>query len=295
MMSSLTETRPDTAAHRVSSPPRAPTAVLSWRFIAVAYVGAFALITAVNLGYRVFRDIKIAIYVNSAHLITPTLIGAGLFFVVTTLALLATGKLHPNDLGWKRSTLARGLALTVGLWIAFQLVELAAALATGAAPRLSPDATAAGWATAVGTLLGLLLGLAPGEETFFRGFLLPALRAKFAHMKTTSAVVVAILVSQLLFALYHLPNLVMGNGGKVGTTAPEIAVALGLDFLIGVVFAGLYLRTGNLFLVIGIHALQDAGTSVVATPIDPALVIFTLAVVLLLATFIPTRRRGALT
>ena len=47
-----------------------------------------------------------------------------------------------------------------------------------------------------------------------------------AGLTATIAVVLAILVSQSLFALYHLPNLVMGNGGKVGTTTGEIAVAL---------------------------------------------------------------------
>jgi len=266
--------------------------VVSWRFIVLAVVGAFALITAVNISYRVFRDAKVAIYVNSDHLITPTLIGGGLFFLVTLVGLVTIGKLRPRDLGWQRSKVGAGLVATVGVWAAFQLIELAAALASGATPQLSSAWTAAGWATAVGTFLGLILGIAPGEETFFRGFLLPQVRMKFAHIKTTSAVVLAVLVSQLLFALYHLPNLVMGNGGKVGTTAADIAVQLGIDFLTGVVYAALYLRTGNLFLVIGIHALQDASTSLVATPINPALVILTLATVLLLATSIPARRGG---
>jgi membrane protease YdiL (CAAX protease family) len=136
----------------------------------------------------------------------------------------------------------------------------------------------------------MVMALAPAEETFFRGFLLPQLRIKFAHLNTPAAV--AIVASQLLFALYHLPNLVMGNSGHVGTAPTEIAVQLGLDFLIGVVYAALYLLTRNLFLVIGIHALQNAGTSLVATPIDPHLVMFALAVVLLLLTFRRVRESG---
>jgi uncharacterized protein len=102
----------------------------------------------------------------------------------------------------------------------------------------------------------------------------------------------AVVTSQLLFALYHLPNLVVGNSGQVGTSPTEIAVQLGLDFCIGVVYAALYLLTGNLFLVIGIHALQNAGTSLVATPIDPHLVMFALAVVLLLLGLHRVRESG---
>jgi CAAX protease family protein len=109
-------------------------------------------------------------------------------------------------------------------------------------------------------------------------------------MPASAATALAIAVSQLLFALYHLPNLVLGNSGKVGTAPADIAVQLGLDLVFGVVFAALYLRTGNLFLVIGIHTLQDAGASLVAAPINPSLVIVILAVILLLATFIPIHR-----
>jgi hypothetical protein len=59
------------------------------------------------------------------------------------------------------------------------------------------------------------------------------------------------------------------------------------DFVCGVVFAGLYPRTGNPFLVIGIHALQNAGATVVAPSIDPSTLIFLLAVIVLLAGLVP--------
>ncbi len=282
----------ETDTHCLSGPPRSPIGDVSWRFITLATGGVFALITALNASILAFHDFYVTVYVTSAHLVTPTLIIAGVFFAVVMIGLVAIGKLRPRDLGWRRSTVGRGLTLVAGVWIAMQLVELVAALATGPGPRLSTDWTAAGAATAVGGLLGLALGIAPGEETFFRGFLVPQLRMKFSHMKATRAVTVAILASQLIFALYHLPNLVMGISGEVGTSPTDIMAQLGLDFLIGVVFAALYLRTGNLLLVVGIHALQDAGTSLVATPIDPSLVIFTLAVILLLATFAPAHKGG---
>ncbi|MCU7730852.1 helix-turn-helix domain-containing protein [Actinoplanes sp. KI2] len=88
----------------------------------------------------------------------------------------------------------------------------------------------------------------------------------------------ALVVSQSMFALYHLPGEVLGGSSGAGMGWPDIGLDLGRLFAIGMVFAALYLRTGNLFLVIGIHALQDAGTTIVAAPVDPGLAMLRAAV-----------------
>ena len=111
---------------------------------------------------------------------------------------------------------------------------------------------------------------------------------KWKRLNPVVAVGAAIAASQAVFALYHLPNLVLGVSGRAGTGFSEVATQLALDFAIGIVFAAIYLRTGNLFLVMGIHALQNARTSLVATPVDPSLVIFALAIIVVLATFTPS-------
>jgi membrane protease YdiL (CAAX protease family) len=168
-----------------------------------------------------------------------------------------------------------------------QVVEIVLTVADGDQPRLSAFWSSAGWATAVGVLAGYALGVAPAEETFFRGLLLPQLRLKFSRLAPRAAVAGALVVSQLMFALYHLPSQVLGGSSGVGMAPLDIVIDLGRLFVIGLLYAALYLRTGNLFLVIGIHALEDAGITVVAAPIDPALVILAVAAVTLLATFLP--------
>ena len=76
-MDTLVTTRPDTDTPGLGGPPRTPARAVSWRFITLATVGAFALITAVNVSVRVFHDFYVTVYRSSAHVITPTLIASG--------------------------------------------------------------------------------------------------------------------------------------------------------------------------------------------------------------------------
>jgi uncharacterized protein len=208
--------------------------------------------------------------------------------VLVLWLLTGAARLRPFEFGWERPRIRPGLVTACGIWFAGQLVELVATVADGGAPRLSEEWSDDGWATTVGVLLAQLLGIAPAEETFFRGFLLVQLIAKFARLSPMFAVGVAVVLSQLAFALFHVPNLVLGDSADIGPTPSAIAVQLSLFFVVGVVFGLLYLRTRNLFLVIGVHALQNAGTSVVGPPIDPAQVVLGLSVVVLLLTFVPS-------
>lgn len=264
-----------------------PVKASPWRFIAVVTALVFGVIVAVNKTVFEEHDLVVAIYNAGGHLVTPTLVGAGFLGIVVLCSLTIFGKLSLRDIGWKWEMLIPGVAATVTLWIAMQLVEAIANFVANGQFQVSPSWAASGFATVVGVLIGQVFGTAVAEETFFRGFLLPQLRQKFTRMNAAVGIGLAIAISQLAFAFFHLPNLVLGVSGKVGTGFFDIASQLALDFGIGIVFAAVYMRTGNLFLVMGIHALQNAGTSVVATPIDPALVMLILAVVAFAATFAP--------
>jgi hypothetical protein len=252
-------------------------------------VGLFVLTLALNLIFSVGRGFYLPIYNASHHLVTPTLIGAGTLGVVVVAVLVIFGKLPLHDFGWIRTKLVPGLTATVVLWIVMQLIEVLTAIATKGRLQLSPTLTSAEWTTVVGVLIGQALGTAPAEETWFRGFLLPQLRIRLGQLSPALALGLAIVASQALFALYHLPNLLLGNSRVVGTSALDVTSQLGIDFAVGVLFAGIYIRTGNLFLLMGIHALLNAGTSVVATPIDPVPVLLGLAVLVLTLTFVLPR------
>lgn len=260
---------------------------MPWKFILLASALVFGVIAAANKTVSEEHELLTAIYNGTSHLVTPTLLQAGFFSIFVLAILLLGGKLSLRDIGWKLEYLVPGLAATAALWIVMQLVEVIANVALNGQFQFSSSWSALAVATAVGVLAGQCFGTAVSEETFFRGFLLPQLRLKFNRMNTAVALGLAIIASQLAFSLYHLPNLILGVSGDVGTGFSDIAVQLVIDFAIGVVFAAVYLRTGNLFLVMGIHALQNAGTSVVATPIDPSQVMLTLAIIVFLATFAP--------
>jgi uncharacterized protein len=263
----------------------------SWRFVLLSIFVVFGLVTEINHTFHDEGEFFTGVLNATGQLVTPTLLGAGLLAIVIVGGLIVLGHLSFRDLGWKRENFVPGIAAAAVLWIVMQLVEVIADFAINGQFRLSPAWSGMGAGAMIGVLVGQSLGTAPAEETFFRGFLLPQLRVKFNRMKTGVAIGLAIVVSQLVFSLYHVPNLLLGNSGRVGTGSGDIATQLVLDLFIGVVFAALYIRTGNLFLVMGIHALQNAGTSLVATPIDPALVMFALAISVVLGTFAPAVAR----
>lgn len=265
----------------------------SWLFITVATAVVVGLVLEINKSVHDERAFFNSVFRASGGLLNPTLLSVGLTVIIVG-GLLYFGKLSFRDFGWKRENLAPAIVATLAVWAAMEFIEVIANIAINGDFRLSASWGEAGAGAVFGVLIAQAVGIAPAEETFFRGFLLPQLRLKFAGMSAAVAIGLAIVVSQLIFSLHHLPNLILGVSGQVGTGFGDIVTQLGIDFLIGVLFAGIYIRTGNLFLVMGIHALLNSGTSVVATPIDPAQVILVLGVMVFLGTLVPaiSRRIG---
>jgi membrane protease YdiL (CAAX protease family) len=93
-------------------------------------------------------------------------------------------------------------------------------------------------ALAIAGYIGITCLLAPlAEETFFRGFLFPMLRARFG-------VPAGVIATGLLFSLVHAS----------GSPAEALIVL----FVLGAGLCLLYLRTGSLLPCIGLHALNNA-------------------------------------
>jgi membrane protease YdiL (CAAX protease family) len=263
----------------------------SWRFLVLATAVVLAVVTALNISFHAGRGFYATVYAGTGHLVRPALL-AGLTLLAVIFIAARSAGLRPSDLGWRWSRVNGAVAATAVLFGAMQVIQLVVTVANGDQPHLSPSWRGAGLATAMGALVAYALGIAPCEETFFRGLLLPQLRLKFSGLAPAMAIGAAMVVSQLAFALYHVPGDLLGGSSGAGMAWPDLVVDLGRLFAIGMVFAALYLRTGNLFLVIGIHALQDAGTTIVAAPVDPGLVMLGLATLALVATFVPAVARA---
>lgn len=88
------------------------------------------------------------------------------------------------------------------------------------------------------------------EELFFRALLLPFVRER---IKGKLAAGWTTLVTAAAFALTHLFNLLFG--ADVGGTFLQV----GYTFLLGCMFAVLFMETENIWLCVGVHFVFDAG------------------------------------
>jgi len=124
----------------------------------------------------------------------------------------------------------------------------------------TPTTVARTWTTrgVQGTLIWaavMFLGAALYEEIAFRGFLFPQLYLKFrgSHRVRFWA---ALLVSQFLFAISHIPAHIMIRHLSGSTLWTQVI----LQGVAGVMLLLLYLRTRNLWISAGIHGLANAPT-----------------------------------
>ncbi|PIN50868.1 hypothetical protein CT171_09075 [Trueperella pyogenes] len=119
----------------------------------------------------------------------------------------------------------------------------------------------------------LLVGI--GEEIVFRHVLFGALlRQSAAKGKTVTA---AILTSALAFSALHAVNILGGQ------SVSQVLTQLGTTFLLGILFAGLYLQTRSILSLIVLHWLWDslaliAPTVSFLTPVLAVLMVWQVAI-----------------
>ena len=95
------------------------------------------------------------------------------------------------------------------------------------------------------------------EELLFRGLLQPLFLDAFKGKNYSTLVAVA--VNSALFGLWHLVNLF--SGAPIAPTLLQV----GYSFLIGAMLSAVFIRVGNIFPCILLHALFDFGGYIVPT------------------------------
>lgn len=200
----------------------------------------------------------------------------GLLAVVGGI-LLVGGRVRVRDLGLRWRDALPAVYVLLAVWVGLQ-VAAATYAALGEGIRLAPCfASAAAARRSVGELLGQLLGNALYEEILFRGVLLAQLL--LAGRLAGTPAWRALLVSQAVFALQHIPNrLAFGAWHGLTDAAVDLVQLLGS----GLFFAGVYLRTRNLLVVVVVHALGNTPTLLCAAPIWLRAPVMLVAVLLLL-------------
>jgi membrane protease YdiL (CAAX protease family) len=166
--------------------------------------------------------------------------------------LMGICRFRPREIGLDPAKLPAAVILTALIWAANQVVLVIVLALTRQEIALNPEWTSAGWTRPAGAWLGQLFGNTPLEEVVFRGFLLPqCLLLALSWMPKARAwipLLVALLLSQALFTVLHVFFNVYEAQGQWLLLA---------QFAMGLLFAGVYVRTGNLFLAMGLHTLAN--------------------------------------
>lgn len=229
----------------------------SWLVLAltaIAYTGAILFVNGVLFQRGQAGAVLGWVYSATGGLVNGTLVGGLCVLGTSAFIIVGLGRLRASDIGWRMRDVGSGLLVTLALWVIIQCVQALLLVFRGDF-TLHEAWKQCGPGGLLGGVLGQLLGNALAEETVFRGFFLPQ-----SYLKATrvfprgAALTIALLGSQLLFAVSHLPNRFF----VMGTTGLDILWdQLGL-MAAGLIFAAVYLLTRNLFFVVGFHVLLNA-------------------------------------
>lgn len=195
----------------------------------------------------------------TAGVVQPTLLVYAVFGVVIASLFWARGY-GPGLVGLRRKDLRTAIVIVGGVWLVAQTTTIVVSVATTRTVLLAPTLATGGLWTLLGLFLAQVLGNALYEEVLYRGFLLTALHARFVKRMRNRPFIAALVLSQSIFALVHVPSRFVE-----GVVGMPLAANLFVVFLTGIGFALLYYRTRNLLLVVGVHALLNYPTVVFGT------------------------------
>ncbi|MEO7082688.1 MAG: type II CAAX endopeptidase family protein [Gemmatimonadaceae bacterium] len=180
----------------------------------------------------------------------------GTLYVVTIgVVLFGVGRLRPADLGLASRKFLVGFGVTAVVWL---LVASVAAVSTGG-PILNRVWRETGAGPVLRWAVVMFVFTALYEEIAFRGFLFPQLALKLGTSSRTGYWG-AVVLSQLVFAAYHLPTNVLYHHMSGAALANQFSI----QTILGIILLLIYLRTRNLWIAVGIHGLVDAPTPLFA-------------------------------
>jgi membrane protease YdiL (CAAX protease family) len=198
-------------------------------------------------------------------LVSATLLANLILLAVVVAVLRWRSGLAAADVGLASRGFLAGAVVAVLLWSGINLLQALWGLRVDGAVQANPDWAQLGASRTVGIFLAQLLGNALFEEILFRGVLFEQLRLRWSSRGagTARSLLLALVVSQAVFAVIHVP-LRLSSGMPLDALPGELALLFGL----GVLLALLYWRTSNLYVCIGVHALSNAPLLAVKQQVD---------------------------
>lgn len=182
--------------------------------------------------------------------------------VVVGVIMLWLGNLTWRDIGLAWDRLPAGLALTTTTWILAQLLGVIGGLATTGEIRQHPELGLRQVHLTLAALTSHVLAVSLLEEIAYRGYLLPQLYVVLSTRWSQNggrALAGALVLSQTVFAVLHVPLFMFS--GMAPDLIPYAVLGIGI---VGLAFSLMYLGTGNLFFVMGVHTLVTAPTPLFA-------------------------------
>ncbi len=180
------------------------------------------------------------------HFIQPTLVSNLISLTVFSFVIFRWGRLDLSSVMVTKQKLGTGLKWGFVAWLIGQAMVAANAY-VGGEVTLDKHLN-----IKTGRLIGQLFGNAALEELLYRGlFILQfylIFNTKMSHRK---AVILSVVLSQLIFAVIHIPNRLL-----VHKTDDLLADQIRL-FVMGVLFAIMFIRTANLPFLIIVHSLVN--------------------------------------
>lgn len=208
--------------------------------------------------------------------------------VVVGVIMLWLGNLTWKDIGLVWNRLPAGLALTVATWILAQVLAVVGGLVTTGEIREHPTLGLRQLHLTLAALISHVLAVSLLEEVAYRGYLLPQIYVRFSPRRYGLALGGALVLSQGLFALLHIPLLMFA--GMATGFLPFAITGVGI---MGIAFSLMYLASGNLFFVMGVHTLVTAPTALFAFPGPDWLAILIAALNVAMLSPLLTRFRGS--
>ena len=240
-------------------------------------LGAHAALKALFFWAPYQTHVALPVEAATGGLVTSvTLAGLVSGAVLVGLLMMGVAGLRARDVGLSGAAFWDALPILLWVWILAQAVQAVWGSASGtvALAQPPPDLSAA-----LGQRVQAVFGSGLIEEVFYRGFLLVQVYGLFRRRAGRErALVGAVVATSVYFGLNHVPA-----GLSMGLPPAELALYAFHCALVGSLFAALFLRTGNLFLAAGAHALVNDPIPFFAPPLDPSLVMLVGVCVLVLA------------
>ena len=272
------------------STPAKPASTVLLALALLAYSGAH-LLNNTLLASAPVRGALDRLQVASGGWVEPVLVRSQVVLGAFLVVVLWIGRRPAADVGWRSELVLPGFLTWLVAWLALQASLVAAQLVNGQTIVWHTRWTMLGAGGALGAALAQALGHALAEDTAFRGFYLPELRARFARLGS-GATLLALAGAALLFGLAHLPTRYFVKGSSEMDLLGEQWGFFSAGLALGVAC----LATRNLFAVVALHVLLNDPAPLVDSPgallRRSVLAVFAGMLVLALALRLAARRRA---